>query len=187
MAVAFEMGDIDTYTIGATEAELTLEAMYHRLEHMHDPLAGIIRDMEHHTLAQFETRGGVSGELWAALDPSTVREKMGYPDPEWPLVRTGALLESATSPVGPFSEGETLDSEAWMGVDWERDGYQIPVLHQEGVPWRLVTQHRHRKDGSAYTVTYRWHLPSRPIFTITDDLVDEGAERIVAHVFNPLA
>lgn len=187
MATEFEMVDVDSHWVGRTEAQARLDAMSAALENMHEPLAGIMRDMERHTLDQFETRGGASGDLWEALEPSTIREKMGYPDPSWPLVRTGELLESATSPVGAFSEGATLDSQAWMGVDWERDGWQIAALHQEGVPWREVTQHRHRKDGSVYEVTYLWHLPARPIFMITEELVSEGADRIVAHVWNPLA
>lgn len=187
MAVEFEMVDVDSHFVGRTEAKARLDAMSAALANMHEPLAGIIRAMERHTVAQFESRGGASGDLWEALEPSTIREKMGHPDPEWPLVASGALMESATSPIGPYSEGATLNSEAWIGVDWQRDGWQIAALHQEGVPWREVTQHRHHKDGSAYQVSYMWHLPSRPIYTITDELVDDGADRIIAHIYNPLA
>lgn len=190
MAVV-EIGTIDAHVIGWADAEARLHAMERALENMHEPLEGIVRDVERHTLEQFETWGAISGDPWAALDPSTVSEKAREhdPTPDWPLVATGALLESATSPVGPFSEGETLESEAWLGVDWERDGYQIPVLHQQGVPWTEVHRKAYtRADGTPVKATsYMWHLPARPIYTVTDELADKGATRIEAHVFNPLA
>lgn len=191
MAVAFAVADIDMYTFGLAEADLTLIEIRRALENMHEPLEQIIRDMERHTLAQFESRGWESGDPWAALDPSTVAEKErhGAPFPDWPLVDTGAMMESATSPVGPYSEGATLRSEAWMGVDWERDGWQIPALHQEGVPWELVHRRAYvTRDGRHIPATsYMWHLPARPIFTLTDTLVEEAEDQIVAHIFNPLA
>ena len=191
MPVAFEMVDIDTHWVGAAEADRTIDAMIDALGNMHDVVEGIRDDMYRHTLAQFESRGGVSGSVWDALDPSTVAEKQaaGSLTPDWPLVRTGELLESATSPIGEYSGTEVLRSEAWIDVDWQRDGWQIPVLHQEGVPERLVHRRAYtRSDGVKVSgATYLWHLPARPIFTITDELVDKGADRIIAHVFNPFA
>lgn len=190
MAVDVEIVDIESHLFGLAHAEATLAGIEYRLEHMHPALEGIVRDVERHTLEQFESRGSVSGDPWAALEPGTVREKTreGWPTPDWPLVRSGALLESATSPVGPFSRQEVLDSEAALGIDWDRDGWQIPVLHQEGVPWREVHRRAYtRADGTHVAgASYMWHLPARPIFTVTDQLADQGAERIAVYIFNPL-
>lgn len=174
---AVEVATVETHVFGLTEAEATLLGMEYRLEHMHDPLEAIVADIHRQTLAAFVTDGGAIGEGWSALDPSTVQDKTraGFPFPDWPLVATGAMMDSATSNTGPFSVGETLEQEAWLSLDWERDGYNIPFLQQTGVPWRTVTQHRHRDDGSEYTVTYWWHLPSRPFWKATDALADEGA------------
>lgn len=191
MPVDVEIIDVESHLFGAAHAEATLAGMEYRLEHMRPALTGIVREVERHTLEQFESRGSVSGDPWAPLEQGTIREKRreGSLTPDWPLVRTGALLESATSPAGPFSRQEVLESEAALGVDWDRDGWQIPVLHQEGVPWREVHRKSYtRADGTHVAATsYMWHLPARPIFTVTDELADRGADRIVRYVmFNPL-
>jgi hypothetical protein len=186
-----EIGSIDTHLAGWTAAEARLHAMERALENMHDPLEGIVGDVHRHTLEQFASWGDVSGTPWEPLAASTIREKEAhhYPAPGWPLVATGALMASATTSEGPFSEGEVLEQEAWLGVDWEEGGYQIPVLHQEGVPWTEVHRRAYtRADGVEVGATsYMWHLPARPIFTVTDELADKGAARIAAHVWNPLA
>lgn len=187
MPVDFAMADIDTHLFGLAEAHKTLEGLEYRLEHLHDPLEKIVGDIHRQTLAAFVSEGSAIGESWDALDPSTVQDKTGrFPFPDWPLVATGEMLDSATSNTGPFSVGETLEQEAWLSLDWERDGWNIPLLQQLGVPRREVTQHRHHKDGTAYTVTYWWHLPSRPFWKATDHLAEEGADQIVDFVMGPV-
>lgn len=186
-----EIGTIDTQLVGWTPgADDRLEAIEAALEDMHRPLVEIRDDVYDHTLEQFASWGAESGDPWEHLAPSTIAEKSAhhYPAPEWPLVATGELMDSASTETGPFSEGEVLTSEAWIGVDWERDGYQIPVLHQEGVPWEVVHRRAYtRSDGTDVKATsYLWHLPSRPIFTVTDELADQGLDHIVAYVFNPI-
>ena len=187
MAVV-EFGTIETHLVGWAPAEARLLAIEHALEDMREPLEQIEGDIHRQTLAQFVSEGGALGDPWAPLDPSTVRDKTAAGDlfPGWPLVATGKMMDSATSSTGPYSGGETLEHQAWMTLNWERDGWNIPALHQLGVPWREVTQHRHRKDGSTYTVSYLWHLPSRPFWEATDELADRGADRIADHVFVPL-
>lgn len=186
-----EIGTIDSHLVGWSAAQVRLHRIEWALENMHDPLEEIVGDVHRHTAEQFASWGAVSGDPWEHLAASTVRSKRskGYLTPEWPLVATGDMMASATSSEGPFSEGETLESEAWLGVDWEENGYQIPVLHQEGVPWRIVHRRAYtRADGTRVGATsYLWHLPARPIFTVTDELARQGSDRIVAHVFNPLA
>ena len=74
----FEMVDVDTQFFGRAEAEHTIDAMLEigALENMHDPVEGIRDDMYRHTLAQFETRGGISGHVWGTvLDPNPVADK----------------------------------------------------------------------------------------------------------------
>lgn len=180
--------DADTHLYGATRAIASLDMMDHALDDMHGVLEGIVSDIHRQTLTQFASEGAALGDPWTPLDPSTVAEKEheGAPFPDWPLVRTGEMMDSATSSSGPYSVGDTLEHEAWLSLDWERDGWNIPLLQQMGVPWRSVTARRHRADGTVHLVTYMWHLPSRPFWEATDRLADEGADRIVAHVMNPI-
>lgn len=185
---AVEIATVDTHVFGLTRAEMVLAGIEHRLEHMHEPLESIVDDIHRQTLAAFASEGAAIGSPWDALDPETVSDKTraGFPFPDWPLVATGAMMDSATSNVGPFSVGETYEHEAWLSLDWERDGWNIPLLQQLGVPRRRVTQHRHHRDGSQYTVTYWWALPSRPFWKATDTLADEGADRIAEWVMGPV-
>lgn len=188
MAVDFAVVDVDTHIVGLADAKAQLHWMEHALEHMHEPLEGIVDDIHRQTLAQFASEGGLLGDPWAPLDPSTVQDKTRQGDlfPGWPLVATGEMMDSASSSTGPFSVGETLEHEAWLSLDWERDGWNIPLLQQLGVEPRQVTQHRHHKDGTPYTVTYWWHLPSRPFWKATDQLADEGADQISRWVMRPV-
>jgi hypothetical protein len=179
--------EIDTHVFGLPSAEAQLAWIEHALADMHEPLEGIVEDIHRQTLAAFTSEGSIIGEPWEQLDPSTVKDKTreGFPFPDWPLVATGEMMDSASSNSGPYSVGATYEHQAWLSLDWERDGWNIPALHQLGVPWRLVTQHRHHKDGSAYTVTYWWHLPSRPFWKATDYLADEGIDRIEDWIWGP--
>ncbi|MGH3415433.1 MAG: hypothetical protein ACRDSS_03100 [Actinocrinis sp.] len=192
MAVAFEIVDIDQHTVGLKEAHATIARMSHALDDMHGVLASIVEDVHRQTLAQFVSEGAALGDPWAALDPSTVAAKTtaGYGLPDWPLVATGQMMDSATSDSGPYSVGDVAEHEAWLSLDWERDGWNIPALHQTGVPWEIV----HRRAYTTRTgehvsgTSYWWHLPARPFWEATDRLADEGAEKIARWVmFNPLA
>jgi ligand-binding SRPBCC domain-containing protein len=71
----------------------------------------------------------------------------------------------------------------------DRDGWNIPALQQLGVPWRIVNRRAYTThSGERVAATsYWWHLPARPFWKATDELADEGANRIVAWVYNPLA
>lgn len=183
-----EIIDIDSHLLGLDAARAQLHAIELGLADMHRPLEGIIDDLERQSDAQFASLGAAAGTPWEELADSTVANKirMGYPAPGWPLVATGELRESAVG-HGPYEYGETLTTEATFGLDMERNGWNIAALQQWGVPWREVTQHRHHKDGRGYTVTYMWHLPSRPMLVASEALEKAGADRIVAHIFNPLA
>ena len=191
MAVAFEIATVDTHVYGLTAADARLAWIDHALHHMHGVMEGIVSDVHRQTLAQFASEGGALGDPWAPLDPSTVEDKTqeGYLFPGWPLVASGKMMDSATSNDGPYSVGATLEHEAWLSLDWERDGYNIPALHQTGVPWRIVHRRAYTtKAGEQVPATsYWWHLPARPFWRATDMLGDEGVDRIVAWVFNPLA
>lgn len=175
--------DIESYCLGLHEAEDRLDAMIAALDDMHGPLGEILDDFHHHT-AQWMLSSGDG--TYPPLEASTIRNKVasGSPFPGLPLFETGALFASAIGD-GPFTLEGVGRMEAFEGLDWEKDGYNIAALHQTGVPERLVTQHRHHTDGTPYEVTFPWHLPSRPIFTITDALISLGADHIVDHVFQP--
>lgn len=186
----FEILDIDTYTVGLDAAQRMLHELEAALADMHGPLEEIVEDFHRQTLAQFVSEGAVLGDPWDALEESTVAEKAstGALFPEWPLVDTGRMMESATSNEGPYSVGEIGDEQATLSLDWERDGYNIPLLHQLGVPRRMV----HRRAYVTHTgkhvaaTSYMWHLPSRPFWGVTDALADEGIDHIAAHLWGPL-
>jgi hypothetical protein len=181
----FTVIDVESFCLGLHEADARLESMFAALEDMHVPIREIEEDMYAHTAEWMDSSGEGS---YTPLEESTIRNKirMGYPDAGKPLFASGALFESASTPAGPYStDVEVMRMEGTLGVDWEKDGYNIALLHHIGVPERLVTQHRHHKDGKPYTVTFPWHLPSRPIFTVTEALAQAGANHIVDHVFQP--
>jgi hypothetical protein len=180
--------DIETHCLGLDRMQARLDEMIAAFDDMAPPIRKIEDDMYAHTAEWMSSSGDGS---YAPLEESTIRNKirMGYPDAGKPLFASGALFESASTPVGPYSVHDVARTEGFIAVDWERDGWNIAALHQYGVGEELVTQHRHRtlKDGTReeYTVTFPWHLPARPIFTITDALVSLGADQIVDHIFQP--
>jgi hypothetical protein len=104
-----------------------------------------------HTRQWYETAGG---ETWPPLAESTIQRKAseGYPDPERPLFAEGNLFESATSPYGPYSFRIIEPHRAVIGVDWEQDGWQIPVVLAAG----------NDQDGG--------NIPARPIWHVDDEL-----------------
>lgn len=186
--LAFEMVDIETHTIGLGAANARLESTEMALHDMSEPLHQIVDDMYAHTRNWMDSWGDGT---YDPLEPSTVADKLrlGYTDPTRPLYGTGKLLESASTPAGPYSLHDTAQMEAWIGVDWNRDGWNIPALHQTGVPWELVHRRAYvtRTGKSVRATSYMWHLPQRPIFTIDEALMRAGGEEILAHIHNPLA
>lgn len=187
MAIAdFEYIDVDTHVIGLADAKAQLHWMEHALDDMNSVLEDIVADIHRQTLAQFVSEGSALGDPWDQLDPTTVADKTRSEDafPEWPLVATGAMMDSATSQTGPFSVGDVLEHQAWLGLDWDRDGWNIPLLHQLGVPETLVRRRAYtRHDGTHVAATsYLWHLPARPFWKATDALADEGADHIARWV-----
>lgn len=174
--------EIETHTYGFAEAEATLARVEHRLTDMHDPVEEIVADIHRQTLAQFVSEGAALGTPWDRLDPSTIQEKAlaGDAFPMWPLVATGAMMDSATSSDGPFSVTDIAEHEAVLSLDWMRDGWNIPMLHQLGVPRELVHRRAYvTRDGEQVPATsYWWHLPSRPFWKATDELADEGIDHI---------
>lgn len=183
-----EVLDIDTYTVGLDRARARLHAMEFALENMHDPLSEIIDDLHTQTDEQFASFGLAADTPWEPLEPSTIANKtrMGYPAPGWPLVATGELRESALG-HGDHDYGETAESEASFGLEWDRDGWNIAALQQFGVPEREVNRRAYtRSDGTRVRATsYMWHLPARPMLVATERLLSEGSDRIVAHIFQP--
>jgi hypothetical protein len=105
------------------------------------------------TKHRFDTEG--DGE-WPPLAESTVasKESAGYGEPSKPLVAEGNLFESATSPYGPYSQRIRTDNaeaqQIVMLVDWENDGWQIPVVQTEGTDDAGVGHHT--------------RIPARPIW-----------------------
>lgn len=174
--------DIYEYCVGLDDALASLEGMDAALHDMHGPLETTMGAFHTHTREWIESAGEGT---YDPLSPSTLREKERLGFPPDPLIRSGELLESAAG-HGPFSYGDVLDMEGEFGLEWLKDGYNIAALHQSGVPWREVTQHRHsRRDGHEFTVHFLWHLPARPIFEIDDGTVDTGADAIIEHVLAP--
>lgn len=184
-----ELVEVDTHVYGLAEVKAQLHWTEHALEHMHEPLDDIVDDIHRQTLAQFLSEGAALGEQWTPLDPSTIAQKAAGGDafPAWPLVASGAMMDSASSDHGPFSVGDVLEHEAWLSLDWERDGYNIPALHQLGVPWRIVNRRAYttRSGEHVKATSYWWHLPSRPFWEATDELADEGIDRIADWLWGP--
>ena len=184
---AVEYVEVDAHLYGEGEARAQIEWMEHALDDMHGVLEGIVDDIHRQTLNQFLSEGSLLGTPWDALEPSTVTEKAAGGDlfPAWPLVASGAMMDSATSNSGPFSVGDVLEHSAELSLDWERDGWNIPALHQLGVPWRMVHRRAYvtRTGDQVDATSYMWHLPSRPFWEATDHLSDEGADRIIDWVW----
>lgn len=185
-----EVIDIDSHLDGTARARARLHAVEAALEDMHGPLERIIDDLQRQTDLQFDTLGGAAFTPWEPLEASTIASKARarHPFPEWPLVATGELRDSAVGD-GPYAYGDVETHEAVFGLDMPRDGYNIAALQQFGVPKREVHRrayvtHDGRHVGAA---TYMWHLPSRPMIVSTEALAEAGAEHVAAHIFFPLA
>lgn len=184
----FQIIDIDSYTVGIDAARARIHSMQAALKDMHEPLKQIVDEMYTSTREWMDSWGDGT---YDPLSPSTIANKtrMGVDDPTRPLFQTGELLESASTGEGPYSVHDLGGMEAWIGVDWERDGWNIAALHQTGVPWRIVHRRGYfRRDGKYVSATsYLWHLPSRPIYHVDEALLEAAADEIVEHVWNPMA
>lgn len=157
------MFDIEIITAhGWNTVGRKLTAIEGSLADMHDALEAATEIVYEHERQLFDSWG--DGH-WPPLAESTIQRKaaQGYGEPQRPLYAMGNLFESVTSPHGPYSTREITDHQAVIGVDWDNNGYQIPVLHQEG------------------TAT----MPARPIFTLDDQLVHSIASVVKARVFIP--
>jgi hypothetical protein len=189
MLIDADVVEITTHVFGLDAALARLQWAEHALHDMHEPIEEIVTDIHRQTLAQFMSEGAALGDPWAELDPSTVRQKALAGDlfPQWPLVATGAMMDSATSSNGPFSITDVAEQEAVLSLDWERDGWNIPLLHQLGVPWRIVHRRAYttRSGEQVPATSYWWHLPARPFWEATDELADEGIDHIAAWILGP--
>jgi hypothetical protein len=97
------------------------------------PLTTAAAYVREQTRQRFEARG--FGE-WPPLAESTVARKKskGAPDPPRQLYEFGDLYESVSSAHGPYSFTVLEPTFVLIGVDWQRGGWQIPVLLSEGTP-----------------------------------------------------
>lgn len=135
------------------------------LADMGGPLYAATDVLYHYEEERFDTFA--NGE-WPTLKAETIAEKerRGYPEPASPLFATGDLRKSATSPTGPWSGRIVSPHQALVWLDWQRDGWQIPVLLSEG-------------DDKG--------LPPRPIFDATDELVAQIAAALEGTLKRELA
>lgn len=89
-----------------------------------------------HEREWFDTEGNGT---WAPLAPSTLEWKEAHGFPPDPMIRTGALFDSLTSPVAAgFEQGRsTLGTFTEKTFSWGTDvtnrrGQPYPVYHQDG-------------------------------------------------------
>lgn len=180
-----QITDVRSWTVGLDKALDRLDKMMAAFEDMQPATDAILDAFHNHTAAWMGSEGDGT---YDPLSPSTVRNKAaaGYPAPERPLFATGTLYASAIG-KGPWTVEDTTRSQAFEALDWMRDGWNIPALHQEGVPWRMVHRRAYvtRTGKHMPAADYMWHLPARPIFTIDELFVQRSEQTIVDHIFNP--
>jgi hypothetical protein len=114
-----------------TGAQRRVEMIASQLTDFRVPLAAAADYVREQTRQRFEARG--FGE-WPPLAESTVARKasQGYADPTRQLYASGNLFESVTSAHGPYSFTELTSTFVVIGVDWQVNGWQIPVVLSEG-------------------------------------------------------
>jgi hypothetical protein len=147
---------IDVVSTGVTEALIRLNAKATRLSDLSPELEKATELVYSATRAWYDSDGG---GRWPPLAASTIRSKQhrGSASPERPLYDTGKLYESATSPSGPYSfKMWTGLNAVVIGVDWERGGWQIPVVHFYGT----------HTAGRGHSTT----IPARPIWPDHDSM-----------------
>lgn len=137
---------------GATAIVLGLRRRVAEMDDMEVRLDAASDTVYETTRAWFDSRG--EGK-WPELAESTLRGKRRHRYPEDPLVMTGALRDSATSPHGKYSfRLHPGIDDVVMGIDWERGGWQIPAVHFYGT----------HTAGRDHTTT----IPPRPIWPSHD-------------------
>ncbi len=175
------MFDVEIVHDGWPGIAMKLGALEHSLADMHTSLEAAVELVYEHEREWFDTWGRTPGidsysvspqgstspiqQQWKPLAPSTIAQKTrrGNPQPSRPLYATGELMRSATSPSGEHSRLYIGSNQAVIGINWEQDGHQIPVLLDEGTE----------------------HMAARPIFTADDALVEKITSVIELHVFAP--
>ena len=153
---------IEIASTGVTEALVRNNARIARLSNLEPELMAGTEAIYAATESWYDSQGDGS---WPKLAPSTIASKVsqGYSDPERPLYAEGNLRESATSPNGPRSFRMLVGLQGVViGVDWDRGGWQIPVVLSRGTD----------NAGRDHNV----RIPPRPIWPGHDSL-EYGAMR----------
>lgn len=175
------MFDVEIVHTGWPGIALKLTTLEHGLADMHTSLQAAVELVYEHEREWFDTWGRAPGidsysvspegttepvhQQWKPLAASTIAQKTrrGYSQPARPLYATGELMRSATSPSGAHSTLFIGSNQAVIGINWQENGHQIPVLLDEGTE----------------------HMAARPIFTADDELVEKIISVIELHVFSP--
>ncbi len=117
---------------GTDEIVAAIDAKLARLADLTVPLTEATGIVYEQTRQHFESAG--DGQ-WPPLAESTIARKasQGVAEPERALYASGNLFESATSPSGPYSTIEHPSPHSVvMGIDWDEDGWQIPMVLSQG-------------------------------------------------------
>lgn len=148
-------------SVGATEILVRNEERIRRLTDLRPEMDAAVSIVRENTQSWYDSDGAGT---WAPLAQSTIDRKTstGYPDPERILYAEGNLYESVVSDAGPYSSKVTSSHEAIITVDWEENGYQIPVVLSEGT----------NSAGRGNTTV----IPARPIWP-EDGSIDDTAIR----------
>jgi hypothetical protein len=144
------MNAITIESVGATEIVLRAKTRAARLTDLTPELEAGTELIYEATRQWYDSAGDGT---WPQLAESTIQRKasQGFAEPERILYAEGNLYESATSPSGPYSFRTTTgQNDVLIGVDWNEDGWQIPVVHYYGTD----------NAGASHNV----HIPARPIW-----------------------
>lgn len=117
---------------GATEIQARLLMREHRMHDLRHGMQEAANVVYEQTRQWMESYGEGT---WPELAESTIisKEAQGAMDPSRPLYFEGNLFESATSSAGPYSYLVFPDDHSVaLGVDWDVDGWQIPVVLHGG-------------------------------------------------------
>jgi hypothetical protein len=129
------MSIFEIKSTGGAQAIASLDLHAAHFGDLHSRLEAASDLVYERTRQRFDSEG--DGE-WPELSEATVAKKVsqGYGEPARILYAEGNLYESATSPMGPYSNrifDRSLGHESVaMLVDWENDGWQIGTVLAEG-------------------------------------------------------